>query len=433
MDKPSYRYGLDERPPLGENLIFGLQWLAITVPLIIILGKIVAASHFADPAAQILYLQKLFFTTAVMLLIQVYRGHRLPLITGPASVLLIGITANAGSSIDAMYTATIIGGGLLTLAGATGWLDHLKGLFPPRVVAVILLLIAFTLLPTIMNLIIAPGTGVSPPLHLLFSLAFLAVLVSISRVLTGLWKSTLIIWAMLAGSLVYFLVFSPAAVDMSGSAGAVPTFASFFHEFTLHFSLEPALIVSFLFTYLALFINDLGSMQSVGSMVGATEMQARISRGVTVTGLMNILSGFLGVIGPVNFSLSPGVIASTRCASRFTLAPTAILLFLISFFPAVIHWLGNIPPVVIGTLLLYIMCAQVATGLRIIYESENPLSMDNGYIVGLPVLLGTVISFLPPAVTAGFPAMWRPILGNGFVVGVVAVLLLEHVLFRKKG
>ena len=57
----------------------------------------------------------------------------------------------------------------------------------------------------------------------------------------------------------------------------------------------------------------------------------RITRGITITGLGNILAGFFGVIGTVNFSLSPGVIVSTRCASKYTLVPTGLGLLLLSF------------------------------------------------------------------------------------------------------
>ena len=55
-------------------------------------------------------------------------------------------------------------------------------------------------------------------------------------------------------------------------------------------------------------------------------------------------------------------------------------------------------------------------------------------MIGLPVLMGTVVSFLPGRVLGGFPLFLRPLLGNGFVVGVLAALLLEHGVLRgRKG
>ena len=47
------KYGLDDRPPAIENLIFGLQWLAITTATVIIIGKVVAGLHFDDFASKL--------------------------------------------------------------------------------------------------------------------------------------------------------------------------------------------------------------------------------------------------------------------------------------------------------------------------------------------------------------------------------------------
>ncbi len=48
-------------------MIFGLQWLAITMATVIIIGKVVAGLHFSDPARQLVYMQKLYFVMAVPL------------------------------------------------------------------------------------------------------------------------------------------------------------------------------------------------------------------------------------------------------------------------------------------------------------------------------------------------------------------------------
>jgi len=178
-------------------------------------------------------------------------------------------------------------------------------------------------------------------------------------------------------------------------------------------------------------LNDLGSIQSVGEMIKPVQMPGRITRGIAITGLANVLSGLLGVIGPVNFSFSPGMIASTGVASRFVLLPAAAGLLALSFVPAAISFIGGIPSVVIGTVLVYVMCSQIAAGLLMVLSDAGEFTMESGLIIGLPIMLGIIISFLPAEVLSTFPAFMRPILGNGFVVGVVAVMLLENVLYRR--
>jgi xanthine/uracil permease len=79
----------------------------------------------------------------------------MPLIVGPSTVLIIGILASSGQSNDTIHTAIVGGGLLLAVISVTGLLRHLKRIFTPCVVAVVLLLVAFTLTPTILNLIVS--------------------------------------------------------------------------------------------------------------------------------------------------------------------------------------------------------------------------------------------------------------------------------------
>ena len=424
-----FKYNLDDRPPWSEMLLLGLQWFAVAIPIIIIIGKITGGFHFNNPEDQIVYLQKLTFVMAIALLCQVLLGHRLPLIIGPSTVLLIGIIVSQEFDTNTIYSAILCGGLLLTFLSVTGLFGYLQRLFTMRVVAVVLLLIAFSLSPTILNLITVAGSEATPLTNLIYSLMLTFAMFVLHRVLTGVWKSTLIVWAMILGSLVYFLMV-PRSMNMSTFVNA-SLVSGFFHHYTNTLSFDAGVMISFLFCYMALAVNDLGSIQSMNELLKPPDMSKRITRGMFVTGLANMASGFLGVIGPVNFSLSPGVISSTGCASRFVLLPASFLLLLLSFSPAIIGFIGNVPPVVIGSVLIYILCAQIAAGLMVIFESEKAFQFTSGLIIGLPILLGTIIAFLPMGIMNTFPTVLKPILGNGFVVGVATALILEHVIFRK--
>ncbi len=423
-----FKYGLNERPPLGETLLYGFQWFAITLPTIIVLGKITGEFHFATYLDQMVYLQKLLFVMAVSLMAQLFLGHRMPLIVGPSTILLIGILSGAGHPADTVYSAILLGGLILSLASATGLLGYLKKLFSPRVVAVVLILIAFTLAPTLVNLITAVTEPASPLAHVLFSLALVFTIFAAHRFLPGIWKSTLIIWAMAAGSLAWFALFP----DTFGTEQIprVPPVSGFFKHLTFGLSFDAGVLISFLVCFLALFVNDLGSIQSMNELLKPADAEKRINRGILVTGLSNMLSGFFGVIGPVNYSLSPGVIAATGCASRVAMMPTAALLLLMSFSPAAIGFLSGVPSIVVGTILIYILSSQISAGLMMLFESIEEFRLSDGLIIGLPLMLATITAFLPAAFLSGLPAVLRPILGNGFVVGITAVLLMEHWIFR---
>ncbi|SFM28197.1 uracil-xanthine permease family protein [Pelosinus propionicus] len=422
------KYGLEDRPPVKENVIYGLQWLAVTIPAIIIFGKILGGMQ-GTIEAELLYMQKLFMVIAVSLLVQILWGHRLPLVIGPATVVFIGILASQASSPAAIYPSILICGLLLTFLAASGLFASLRRLFTPRVVTVILLLVAFTMMPIIMQLIISGSGEISSSKNLGFALVFILLMFTGQRLLTGLWKSTLTLWAMIFGSLVYFLLNPPW--PQGTNIASLPMLGGFFDQLTTSIVIDPGLIIALLLCFLGLSINDLGSIQAVGSVLQADEMPKRITRGVTVTGLSNALAGFMGVIGPVNFSFSPGIIASTGCAARSTMIPAGIAMLTLAFFPTILFYLSFIPGVVIGCILLFIMCTQVAAGLTIAFTAMEQPHFDYALLIGLPILIGIMVAFLPVEVAASFPPILRPILANGFVMGVIVSLMLEHVIFRK--
>jgi len=423
-----FKYGLDGRPPVLDTLLYGLQWFAVTIPIIIVIGKISGAFHFNAIGDQIIYLQKLTFVMAVALLAQLFGGHRMPLIVGPSSILLVGIIAGAGYPAATIYTAVLCGGLILTIVSASGLLGRLKKLFSPRVVAVVLILIAFTLAPTVLNLITA-GAGEAVALsRIVFSLILLFGMFVAQRFLTGIWKSTLIVWAMITGSLLWFFMF-PETLQTEQLGYAKPI-SGFFKNLTIEFSFNAGIMIAFLVCYLALFINDLGSIQTMNELLKPSRPEGRINRGIFFTGLSNILSGFLGVIGPVNFSLSPGVIAAGGCASRITMIPAAALLLLLSFSPIMIGLVATVPSVVIGAIMIYILTSQIAAGLMTAFEAIREFKLVDGLIIGLPLMLGTIIAFLPAGIVNDFPSVLRPILGNGFVVGITAALVMDHLIFK---
>ncbi len=174
-------YQVNDCPPLGENLGFGLQWLAISVTSVIIMGKVVAGMHFTDAGLQVLYMQKLFFVMGGCMLVQVLWGHGLPLVTGPAMALIVGILAGMGRGIDSIYTSIGLGGLFLLLLNITGLFARLTRLFTPRVVASILILIALSITP-VQGIICSGEYGKAP----CWCGPFWAVLLSF----TGFWGGT---------------------------------------------------------------------------------------------------------------------------------------------------------------------------------------------------------------------------------------------------
>ncbi len=419
------RYGIDERLPPRELFFFGLQWFVISVPFIVIVGAVAGNIHFTGADLRTAYLQKSAFVTGLMLLVQVMQGHRLPIVVGPSTVLLIGLLGSR-TSPDAVYSAIAFGGVVMACLSVLRVFDFIQRLFTPRVVAVTILLIAFTMLPTVVHLITGPFQDGGAD-RFTFAVVFVVALFMIYRYLGGFWRSSIILMGLVFGSLAYYIVF-PAPETLYPAD--VRLFAGFLQHVTDPV-FEPGTVLAFLLCFLALSVNDIGSMQAVVPLLNPPDMHRRVTRGLTVTGLMNIAAGGLGVVGPVNFSLSPGLIATLGCASRYAFIPAALMLLIISFSPVLLGIAGAIPQTVIGGILVFTLSSQVGAGLSAAFEKGKP-RFEDGLTIGFSLLAGTIVSLLPQTVIQEIPVLLRPVLGNGFVVGIVTVLIFDHLIFAEK-
>ena len=420
------KYELNDKPGILPMLMYGLQWWIVSLPCVVIMGIIVSQLHYTDVSEQTFYLQKLFGVIGIAMIVQVLWGHRLPLIIGPASVLLIGILSTVSSGISAVYTGIMVGGLILTILAYSGLLGRLQFVFTPRIVTVILILIAFTLTSVILKLVL--GDAVRALFNMFFTLVMVLALVIGKKLLRGIWKSTTVLWGIVGGVLVYYGVFGLPMLPSTGVEIILEQATVL--NFPLNF--EAGTILAFLFCYIALIVNELGSIQAVGHMLQADHMDRRTTRGVGIVGVVNMLSGLFGVIGPVDYSMSPGVISATGCASRYTLLPAGVGLILCAFFPSVVGMLVTIPGVVMGAILLYLMATQLAAGLQMLVREKAITDFDSGVVVGLPLMVALLLSFAPEKVLNLIPYLFKPIVGNGFVMGVITVLIMEHLIFKKK-
>ena len=164
-------------------------------------------------------------------------------------------------------------------------------------------------------------------------------------------------------------------------------------------------------------------------MVKAPEMDSRVKKGVFWTGALNFVAGGMGIIGPVNYSLSPGVVAGSRCASRYTIIPAAIMLIICGLIPQMVAVFAAIPDTIIGVILLYLMGTQLAAAFHVMVAERNVLTFNDGLIIGLPVMIALLFAIIPAEVV---PQILRPIVQNGFVMGVITVILMEHIFLKEK-
>ncbi|MBQ5844106.1 MAG: purine/pyrimidine permease [Alistipes sp.] len=413
-----FRYGINDRPNIGAMFLYGIQWLMISIPVVL------TSTFVAPPGETLFFTQKLFAIMGVTMIVNSLWGHRMPMIAGPAAVLLMGVLAatQQGAGVSVIYPSVLIGGVIITLIAVLGLMRRVQRLFTPRIVVAIVVLISFTMAKPIVGMIFSDKDN--QLLALVVALFMVIAMAMANNMLRGVWKSMVVIVAMVLGSIVYYCIVGFPTTFISDTV--VPNFLIDSVE------LDAGVVLSFIFCYIALFINQVGSVQSLGDFVGVDNMDKRQSRGMIVQGVMNMVSGAFGVIGPVDYSLSPGVVASTGCASRYTVIPAAVVMIALAFMPDVVSVLLTIPQPIMGVVLLYLMATQIAAGLHMMHTSSAVATFKDGLVLAIPIMFTVILSFAPQSAMNAVPSLLRPIVGNGFVMGIIIIMLLEHLFLKDK-
>jgi uracil permease len=423
-------YTIDDRPPWAKSILYGLQWLLVVLPLITVTSNLMASFLGMDIVQSAALFQRFLLVVGVVTAVQCTAGHQYPLIDGPSAALLLSVAVLANDGLSVISGGMLAGGVLLAALGGLGLVSRLQGLFTDRVIGVVLLLISTTLLPFIYPMII----GVSDkypdgdPFILGLSLFIILIIVSLSYWTKGFSRNLSIFIGIVLG---FFGMLALGRVDLQATEslawirppdpflGPAP-----------HFTLSGTL--SFFLAYIAVLINGLGSYFSVAEVVGKEGLEKRIERGIALTGGGGMLAAAFGVVGTVSYSLSPGIILVTRVGSRFPVFLCALMLIGLAFFQKIGAVLSSIPDAVVGAALFVTLAAQMGVGISVLVRDNRTLDVRDYLVVGLPLLLGTAASMLPVEFLRLFPPSTRALLGNGLIVGIVLVLLLEHVVLRER-
>ncbi|MFH1350704.1 MAG: solute carrier family 23 protein [Pseudomonadota bacterium] len=428
MEKQTYIYDIDDRPPLHYGILYGLQWAFITFPTAIIAASICEAALDLGLEGSIRFLQLTLLTSGLFTLIQTLWGHRYPLLEGPSTAVILTFILVVPFGLPAVQGGTIIGGILLIVIVLSNQLKRVIRLFTPNVVGVILMLIAFGLLPALLKLLTGVNTAYpqGDALTTLISMALVLFMATLSYRLKGFLKTISILLGMIIGSLLF--VFLGRLNGQSLAEASWVSFSTGWVESIPGFHWPAA--IAFACSYLAVIVNSLGSLQGIAAITDKERLNSATKRGILFNGIAGISCGILGVVGTVSYSMSPGVILVNRVASRYAVTYCGAILLMAAFLPKLAALLALVPAPVVGAALCVALGGQVGAGLSIIASKE--ITYRDYFVVGLPVLLGTLAGFFPPRLFDTLPGFSQVFLGNSLIVGIVTVILLEHILWREK-
>lgn len=422
---PDLVYAENERPPAGTLLVLGLQHAGTSMAFI---SYVLVASHLAglDRLATQSLVAMTLLGMAISTSLQAWGGRwgagaLLSHIPSPILIPFV-VPLLAAHGPGGLAVAAVVRGGVAMAMASV--VHHLRALFPPPVVGVVVTMGGVALIaPAVRN-----ALGLDAQFHIDGASALVSFITLGSIVTLSVWGRRLRLLALLLSIGAGVLV--AAALGKLGDTAvlhSVPLLA-WPHLDTPAFSFDPGLIAALALITVLQQLDVLGCVTMVDKLNNPdwkrADMRA-VSGAIRGNGLSALVTGLMGSfptsIGATNIALAN----ATRATSRIIGFVAALLLAGIAFFPQLTMALTLIPPPVLGAVGIY------AAGFMIVSGSELTTSraMDNRttFAVGLSICAGLAIMQLPE-LTRHVPTALHFLLGNGFVVAGLLVVVLNRLM-----
>jgi xanthine/uracil permease len=313
----------------------------------------------------------------------------------------------------------ILSGLLIIVLGLLGVGWTLRRLFTPVVTSTFYFLLAAQLCLIFFKGMIglANGSTIQPPIALLsVALAVLVLILSIWG--RGLISNFALLIGIILGWIAFRLLF-PGQVPT-----LVPADNTLFALFPLgNLAVNVGLITTIVLVGLISLSNTYASLEGVETQFGIPVSTTQYKRSFVITGFSSIVSGLFGLVPYAPYTSSLGFLRSTRLLSRIPFLIGAGLFLLLGVVPVLGQLFATLP-VSVGDAVLFVAYLQLfgaalstIEGMTFSFKTINRLAA--------PVLLGLSLLALPPTVFSTVPAIVRPLLQNGLVMGILLAIVME--------
>ena len=411
-------YGINDKPPLGKLLLFGLQMMlsvfVATVMIAEICGVSISGSLFGAGAATLVYLT----------------------VTGWKSPMFI---SNSGAFIPAVLAAMEVGGYAAVAVGGitTCVVNCLFGLvftkipvekiyraFPKALIGAVTMVVGITLMSFIKTYVSVDGESII--WGILVALFTAIVIALISHYSKGVPKILPFLFGTLAGYAASILLTVTGVcplVDFSDfqniSVFSLPDFA------LLHWN-SPGIgeLLSIVPIYIAFSVSAmmecLADHSALGNIIGTDLFQKPgLGRIFVGEGLANLAGAFLGGQGTCSYGEGVACVGFSKVASSSVPGVAAVMLIFLSFLTPVQVFIASIPGCVFGGASIILYGYIACSGVRMLQQVDlnKPRNL---------ILVSAVLSLGISGLAIGGPEFAISGTALALVFGVVLNLFLKE-------
>lgn len=415
----------------------GLQWLFFLFTNTVVIPITVGAA-FSLPQERIQFLiQCSFILTGIACAVQAWLGHQRSVMEGQSGLwwgVILSLSASApslGISLTelggSLAVGILISGVITILIGLCGLATPLSKLFTPGVMAVFMFLLGCRLNIIFLEGMLGISSGSSDKANVIQPAVFLlaaAVAVFVS-VLSIKARPAIAQYALLIGILGGWALH----VFIFGSSGGTPNSgtldAGWFPLGEPTGGLNAGVIAIAVIAGLINTSNTFGALKGTDSIYEHEAASGQYKRSFTISGILAVISGLLGLVPYAPYVSSVGFLQQTRMRERLPFVIGGLLFATIGLIPAITGLLTQLP-LSIGSAVLFVTYLRLL-GSSLQYFGQLHMDAANLYRTAAPLFIGIIVMGLPSEIFTTLPPLLRPLLGNGLLVGILLALLLNQV------
>ncbi|MDM0014586.1 solute carrier family 23 protein [Variovorax sp. J22P168] len=428
---PGLIYGVDETPPLGVNILSGLQHVGL-MSIYLVYPVVIAHAAGLGPELAAAMVSATLIALAIGTVLQVVRigpigSGFLCQPTSSVVYMVPSLVAAHAGVLSAVFGMTILAG-LFEMA-LSRVLPRLRALFTPEITGLVVLLAGISVGVVGLRTALDPlHTGNAPAeADLMLGIGTLGLMVALNVWGKGSLRLFSVLIGLTVGCLAGWLLGRIDAHEQHLLAVAplvaLPALGY------VSWSFEASLIPTFLVASLAAVLKVIGNVTTSQKANDAGWVRAdmgSIGRGVLADGLGSVMAGVVGAPGINSSTSAVGLATATGVASRRIGWSIAVILLLFAFVPKLGLLFNLIPRPVLGAALVFSSTFIVINGLVIM--TSRLLDSRKTLVIGLAIVFGLAVEIFPGLLVVLPPAM-RPSFGNSLVFGTLLGLGL-NLLFR---
>ena len=428
-NRGAFDVGIDDRLPLGQLLMLGLQHVFGMTGMFVFPGLL--GRSFNLPAERIAYLYGMsFMVCGLITVLQSVWLLRLPIVQGTyagnfAALVAVGHMQSGG--LGAAYGSFFVASLIWCLLSVPIRRLSFIGLFArflraPIISGIIVMLtimqVANVALP---NWIGAPASPGFPIVNILAGAVAVAVLIVTTVWGGGSLRRAAILFGLAAGTLCYAAL-RPISLSLVAKAPLLvaPQW------FPFGFSARIELVVVFLLVLIPAGMGSMAMYEMVGQWGNQKMSAERMSQGIFAVAIGSVLAGIVGGFSTIVYPDNMGMLRTTRVGSRYSTLAAGLILIVLGGCIKFDMLLVLVPQPVVSAAATLLFGVVFMHGVQMLSKVDWD---DRQFAAaGLAVLVGLGGLFVSPEVLQTMPLLARLLVQQPVISGGLTLVIMHSLL-----